>query len=286
MKRPDDSAQLLLLAGFAIGVGIVVLTIMLNNVIYASNIASESSIDTARYDISNGLEMTTQAYENAYQSATESGPFDNSTFEQELEAYAETASKSYAITGHTFNFEDYALYEAYMTQNGLASGEDDWTIVSNVNITNTFLMEISNVSKLGNSSNSLMITATNSTGLLWSIELYNSSGSVNITVTDGLSSVIEQREMSLTQIDIIGELIDNSTSVGFDFDDYTEGNDYSINVLGGSNAAAYCTFSGNLTTGEPFMFARYFVANPTVTMHSSDMSITRSLPISLPGRIS
>ena len=284
MKRPDDKAQLLLLAGFAVGLGIVVLTIMLNNVIYASNIASESSIDTARYDISNSLEMTREAYENAYISATGSGSFSSTIFEQHLEAYSEKAAESYAISGHTFNFDNYTLNEAYMTQNGLGSGADNWTIVKNINTTDSFLLEINDTSKLGNSSNSLMITVTNSTGLLWSIELYNSSGNINITIRD--QSTIIQQEIASTFINVTANEIDNNPSASLQFAPHTDGKDYSINVIGGSNAVAYCTFSGYLTTGESFMFARYFVANPTVTMRSSKMSITRSLPISLPGRIS
>ncbi|WMW26207.1 hypothetical protein RE474_05710 [Methanolobus sediminis] len=278
MKRYDDKAQLLLLAGFAVGVGIVVLTIMLNNVIYASNIASESSIDTARYDISNALEMTTQAYENAYQSASVNGSVDNVTFEQELEIFAETASKSYAISGHTFSIENSARYDPYMTQNGLASGKDDWTIVSNINTTDEFVLDIPDVSKLGNSSNSLMITATNSTGLLWSIEIYNSSGQRYFVVKDHNMSIIENGT-TVFDINVTGES-------SYKFIDNTQGKDYSINIIGGSNTIALFTLIGNHTTGEPFTFIRHYVAEPTVTIYSSDVSITRSLPISLPGRIS
>ena len=45
MKHCDESGQILLLAAFAIGFMIVISTVMLNNIIYASNMASESSND-------------------------------------------------------------------------------------------------------------------------------------------------------------------------------------------------------------------------------------------------
>lgn len=284
MKRFDESAQLLILAGFAVGVGIVVLTIMLNNVIYASNIASESSIDTSRNDIENAISMTTEAYEDAYRSATEAGPFNNTIFEQYLNGYEEMAARNYAIAGLTFNLDNNTLHEAYMTKNGLFDGEDDWIIVRNVNTTDVFLFEVNDTSTLGNSSNSFMITITNSTGLLWSVELYNSSGNINITVTDQ-SSVIEQH-VATSQINVTGDMKDYTVPASFQFDSHTSGNDYSINIINGSNVIAYCTLNGTLTTGEPFTFARYFVAKPTITMHSREMSITRDIPTSLPGRVS
>ncbi|MEZ5335579.1 MAG: hypothetical protein R2741_10250 [Methanolobus sp.] len=191
-RKFDDKAQLLLVAGFAVGVGIVVLTVMLNNVIYASNIASESSIDTSRYDIANAIQMTTEAHEDAYRSAMQSGSFNNTSYENHLDAYEEMASRNYAISGLTFSMENSSFHEAYLTRNGLYDGKNDWTVVSNINTTDIFLLEINDTAKLGNSSNSLLITATNNTGLIWSLEIYNSSGNINITVSDD-SSVIGAR---------------------------------------------------------------------------------------------
>ena len=280
--RSDNNAQLLLVAGFAVGVGIVVLTIMLNNVIYASNIASEASIDTSRYDIANAVQITTKSYEDAYRYAMKSGSFNNTSFEQYLRSYAELASENFAISGFTFNFENNSLQEAYFTQNGLADGTDDWTIASNVNTTDMFVLEIPDVSKLGNNSESLKITVTNSTGLLWSVELYNSSGNINITVSDH-SSVIGTYTAS-SHVNITGDMIDFSTPESFYFNDRTDGGDYSINIINGSSAVGYCAFSGELTMNDPFTFARYWIVNPTIRMSSSEMTIVRNLPISLPGR--
>ncbi|WP_292468081.1 hypothetical protein [Methanolobus sp.] len=280
IRSLDESAQLLLIAGFAVGVGIVVLTIMLNNVIYASNIASESSIDTSRYDIANAIQMTTEAYEDAYKAATESGSINNTTFENQLQSYEIMASKNFAISGFTFNFDNNTRYEPYFTQNGLASGRDNWTIISNVNTTDMFLLEI-NDNTLENSSNSLLITATNNTGLLWSVEIYNSSGTIQINVSNA-TAILNTDSFPASGISSFNITGDVST---FQFQSYTEGNNYSINVIGGSNSAGWCTFSGNLTNGEDYRFARLWVVNPTITMHSYEMEIARTLPISLPGRV-
>ncbi|WP_407355028.1 hypothetical protein [Methanolobus sp. WCC5] len=281
MRQLDDNAQLLLVAGFAVGVGIVVLTIMLNNVIYASNIASESSIDTSRYDIANAAQITSESYQDAYIYAMETGTFNNTAFEEYLHSYAFMASRNFAISGFTFNFENNTLHEPYFTQNGLDNGKDNWTVASNVNSTDLFLMEIPDVSKLGNSSESLMITATNSSGLLWAIELYSSGGQINITIRD--RTTILGTYTASGQVNITGDMTDFTTPAAFHFSTFTEGNDYSINVINGSKAAGYCTFSGSMTSGEEFSFARYLVVNPRITMSSSEIYIKRDLPVSLPG---
>lgn len=284
MRKSDERGQLLLVAGFAVGLGIVVLTIMLNNVIYASNIASESSIDTSRYDMANTIQMTSETYEDAYRYAMKDGSFNSTSFEQYLDSYAKLASKNYAISGLTFNFENNTLYEPYFSQNGLANGKDNWTIASNINTTDVFVLEIPDTSKLGNSSNSMTITITNSSGFLWSIELFSSSGFINVTVSDQSSEI--GTYIASSQINITGNKIDFTTtpSPSFQFSDHTAGSNYSINILNGSNAVGYCTFSGHMTSGEQFTFVRHWVGNPVITMHSSEMKIKRNLPITLPGR--
>ncbi len=278
----DDNAQLLLVAGFAVGVGIIVLTIMLNNVIYASNVASEASIDTSRYDIANAAQMTTEAYEDAYRYATTNGSFNNTKFETYLGSYSELAAKNFAMSGFTFKFKNNSLNDAYFTQNGLSDGRDDWTIIKNINTTDNFVVEIPDVSSLGDSSDSLMISVTNSSGLLWSLEIYNSSGTINITVSDH-SSVIGTYTTS-SHINVTGDRIDFATPATFNFNSLTDGGDYSINIRNGSSAVGYCRFAGDQTSGDPYVFARYWVANPGIEMTSSEMRIVRRMPVSLPGR--
>lgn len=285
MKKFDDSAQLLLVAGFAVGVGIVVLTVMLNNVIYASNIASESSIDTSRYDIANTIQMTTEACEDAYQYATVNGSFDEDDFEQYLENYTEKASQNYGIAGLTFSCQTGNLSKAYFTQNGLSDGEDDWILVKNVNSADSFALSIPDISLLGNESNKIAIKASNSTGnMLWSMEFYNYSGKINITVSDQ-SSTIGNYQSNAGEINITGDQIDGGGVSSFDFSDRTAGEDYSISIVNGSHVVGTYSISGNLSTGQSFTQARYWVINPRIKMSSREMTINRTIPISLPGGV-
>ncbi|TQD28244.1 hypothetical protein [Methanolobus vulcani] len=290
MRRFDDSAQLLLIAGFAVGVGIVVITIMLNNVIYASNIASESSIDTSRYDMANAVQMTTEACEDAYQYSITNGShssIDNDAFEQYMENYTDKVSQNFGIAGLTFSCQNYNTSTAHFTHSGLADGEDDWTVVENINTTDSFALSINDTSLLGNESNKVMIKATSTSGtMLWSMEFYNSSsGKINITVSNQ-SSTIENFQGD-REINITDNRIDNgaSGSSDFHFSDLTLGQEYSISIINGSQAVGTYSISGNLSTGQTFIQARYWVVNPTITLSSREMTINRTVPITLPGGV-
>jgi len=289
MKKFDDSAQLLLIAGFAVGVGIVVITIMLNNVIYASNIASESSIDTSRYDMANIIQITTEACEDAYQYGIANGSHnsvDNDNFNQYMKNYSRKVSQSYGIAGLAFTCHPGNLSKAYFTHSGLADGDDDWTVVENINITNSFALSIPDISLLGNRSNAVMVKATNISGtLLWSMEFYNSSGKINITVSDQ-SSTIGNYQSNAGEINITSDRIDGSgIAPAFLFSGSTAGQDYSINIINGSHVVGTYSISGNLSTGQQFTQARYWVVNPTISISSREMTINRTIPISLPGGV-
>ncbi|TGC07297.1 hypothetical protein [Methanolobus halotolerans] len=284
MKKLDDSAQLLLIAGFAIGVGIVVITVMLNNVIYASNMASESSIDTSRYDIANAIQTTTEAYQDAYIYSRQNG--NNSTlYEEYINSYTRKVSQNYATGGFTFHLQNHNYSEPYYTHNGLAGGKGNWTLVNNVNTTESFFIT-PKTSTMGNESNPLVFEAVNQSGSsLWSIKMYNSSGNVNITVTVGsLAPNYSNNTGSNPELNITGNKINNETFI-FNYSASTEGQDYSINIYNASNTIGMCTISGNLTSGRSFTLMRHNVANPTLKMSSSRMSVNRTVPVLLPGGI-
>jgi hypothetical protein len=282
MKKLDDSAQLLLIAGFAIGVGIVVITVMLSNVIYASNMASESSIDTSRYDIANAIQTTTEAYQDAYRYSILDE--DNITrYEEYIDSYSRKASQNYATAGFTFHLQDHGFSEPYFTHNGLAGGKDNWTLVSNVNMTESFFIT-PNTSTMGNESNPLVIEAVNHSGSsLWSIGMYNSSGNITITVIDSSPSY-KNGTWTTLEVNITGNQI-NDEPFQFNYSASTTGQDYSINIYNGSTTIGSYTLSGNTSSGQSFMLARHKVANPTLRMASSQMSINRTVPIPLPGGI-
>jgi len=289
MKNLNDSAQLLLIAGFAIGVGIVVITVMLNNVIYASNMASESSIDTSRYDIANAIQTTTEAYQDAYRYALDgsNNTTDDTQYRKYIGSYSRKASQNYAIAGFTFHLQDHDYSEPYFTHNGLAEGKSNWTLMSNVDTAEVFYLT-PNASSMGNESNPLVIEAVNHSGnSLWLMRMYNTSGTINITVIVSSSIPTYRNITAVTplEINITGNQINGAGVPSFNYPT-SAGQDYSINIYNGNSTAGMCTISGNLTSGHPFTIMRHKVANPTLRMSSSQMSINRTVPIILPGGIS
>jgi len=282
MKKIDDSAQLLLIAGFAVGVGIVVITVMLSNVIYASNMASESSIDTSRYDIANAIQTTTEAYQDAY-------IYSNGTYgdyEDYIGSYSMKASQNYATAGFTFHLQNHKYSQPYFTGNGLAGGKGNWTLVSNVNTTEMFYIT-PNTSIMGNESNPLIIEAVSHSGSsLWLMRMYNTSGTINITVIVSSSTPSYRNVTAVTpmEINVTGNQINGNNVPSFNYP-LSASQDYSINIYNGNTTAGMCTISGNLTPDQPFTLMRHYVANPTLRMSSGQMSINRTVPILLPGGI-
>lgn len=116
MRKPDDSAQMIMIAGFAIGLSIVILTLLLNNMIYASNTASESSIETNVFDISDIIHVTLDAHEKAYESA-HNGSFNETKYNDYLDTYSLKMSEVSAFSGVIYTLENGSLHEPYCTQN-------------------------------------------------------------------------------------------------------------------------------------------------------------------------
>jgi hypothetical protein len=288
VNEMDESAQLLLIAGFAVGVGIVVLTIMLNNVIYASNIASESSIDTSRYEMSNIVQNSREAHEVAYEYATingDFGTFNNTKFDDYIESYMYKTSQSYGMSGLTIHIENSTLIDPYFTHSGLADGKDNWIMLSGINTTDDFAIAIS-TSILAEETNKLSIDAMDQStkNLLWSMEIYNSSGNVNITVKNS-NTTIGTYQSTSGEIDIANDIIHPSNiTATFKFADSVANHNYYIMVNNGNHTVGTYSISGTFTSGQTFTQARYRTVNPTLTVSSSNMHMNRTLPISLPGR--
>lgn len=222
MKKMDDSAQLLLIAGFTIGLAIVVSTIMLNNIIFASNMASESSIDANRYYVSNARQMSSDALSGAYGYATKNQTSFNATlFNQYMSSYNQKAASVYALSGISFNVRNSTFYDGYFTENGLLDGDSDWIVMAGINTTDSFLIEINDTSVLGNATNAFIVQAINSSGSsLWLVKLYNDSGNVNISVYDQNMSAVESGTSS-GFLNITNDLVDGGNYFDFHFDDYT-----------------------------------------------------------------
>ncbi len=284
MKKMDDSAQLLLIAGFTIGLAIVVSTIMLNNIIFASNMASESSIDANRYYVSNARQMSSDALSGAYGYATKNQTSFNATlFNQYMSSYNQKAASVYALSGISFNVRNSTFYDGYFTGNGLLDGKPDWIVIADVNYTNSFLIEITDTSVLGNTTNAFTIQAINSSGSsLWSLKLYNDSGNVNITVYNQSMAAVGETTTTIWSLNITNDLVDVTTDFPYHFNDYTTNETYNLKFLNGTKAAGHFTMSGNLADGTPYSRARYWMTNATVSTSSGKTRINISIPISIP----
>jgi hypothetical protein len=172
MDKSNDSGQMLLLAAFTIGFMVVVSTVMLNNIIYASNIASESNNDISYFEVSNIARMTDEATKAAYYNATTGSSFNHTVFSRYLENYSHEVTILYAYKGVSFSFTNSTLQDAYFTKNGLSSGQENWTIIDNVNATDNFTMEV-NTSNLGDISEPFEVHALDQSGSsIWFMKMY------------------------------------------------------------------------------------------------------------------
>jgi hypothetical protein len=271
MKKWNDSAQMILIAGFAIGIGIVVLTVMLNNIIYASNTASEANIETNVFDFSNTVKVTTQAYEKAY----DSGSINNSY----IANYTNKMAMSHAIAGFIFTLDNDPLQEPYFTQSGLSNGNSDWVVVDRINRTEHLELVI-NTSSLGSASNCFVVEALNQSGdMFWSARIFNSSGTHYVNVTNS-TDILRTYDIGSGSPSLN---ITNNTPINFYFDTLTSGEQYRIRFINGDNASGTFTLSGNLSNGQPFEIRRYHVLNTTMSLNKNghlEMNVT--IPVTLP----
>ncbi|WP_406670539.1 hypothetical protein V7O67_00760 [Methanolobus sp. ZRKC4] len=279
MKRLNESGQMILIAGFIVGIGIVVLTVMLNNIVYASNTASDSSIETNVFDYSNVVQITVEAYEKAY--ADSNGGSDNAKFNAYLANYSEKVVKSYSFSGFIFSLDSGTLQDAYFTQNGLSDGNDDWIVVERVNYTDSFSLSRLNASTLGNESNKFVIEINNQSGTIWSASLFNSSGDINLTVYDS-SSILNSKDDSFSEINITSNKADTA-DFNYYFSNQTIGETYSIKFINGSQAMGTFLTSGDLVNGEQFYIERVHIVNSTMKLNKNGhLEINSTIPITLP----
>lgn len=102
-----ENGQLLLISGFLIAIGLVTITLMLNNVIYTGNIAYAGMMDTSNNDVSQLSELTHREMNNAYRNASYYGPFDNVVYNSYVDSYASALSKLYAYKGSSLKVTNY-----------------------------------------------------------------------------------------------------------------------------------------------------------------------------------
>lgn len=102
----NDNGQLILISGFLIAIGLVVITIMLNNVIFAGNIAYVGTMDTPGNDLLYLQDLTNKECNSAYVDANRSGVFDNNVYSRYMNNYSNAITKLYAYKGSSVRISD------------------------------------------------------------------------------------------------------------------------------------------------------------------------------------
>lgn len=270
MDKFNDSGQMLLLAAFTIGFMVVVSTVMLNNIIYASNMASESNNDISSFEVSNIARMTDEATKAAYYNATTGSSFNHTVFSHYLENYSRETTILYAYQGVSFSFTNSTLQDAYFTKNGLSSGQENWTVIDDVNNVSNFTIEEIDTSNLGNMSEPFEVHALNQSGSsIWFMKIYD----------DGNDDI--KANVSNQTYDINSFPIDIKNG-DYQFDNNTEGETYSLKYFNSSNAIGLYSISGELTNGDTFRCERYKIINATADISTSKNKINVTFPVTVP----
>ncbi len=238
----NEDAQFMLLAGFIIAIGLVITTVMLNNIIFESNMAGEAGGDPIKYDIVNLMRISGDEMKSAYRNATNvSAPNVNmiANFTIQMNNFSANLPKIYALHGEGVNVSWDAnnwknVLHASFTNNGTVNGTTNWTVIENVKDSNITV----NISDIKGAFN---ITLVNST-TRW----------INFTTNDTFSF--------------------SNSSIS----------PYSIVFINGSNAAGSFSITGHTNDNKSFTRARDYILYSTVILSTSLMRTNITIPVSVP----
>ncbi len=247
MRLIDNrEAQYMLLAGFIIAIGLVITTVMLNNIIFQANIAGEVGSDPVKYDTVNLMQITSDEMRNAYRNATSVSGVSKvnmiSNFSNQMQNFRANLSKYYALHGEGVNASwDASNWNnslpANFTNNGMAGGVTNWTVIQNVSSSNI----------------TVNVTTTGS----FNISLTNLTTSYNYSLNSGNYNI-------------------NNTNISSHIT-YP----YSIIFINGANAYGNYSINGT-ASGNAFIRARDYILNTTVMLSTSKMSANITIPVSVP----
>ncbi len=243
----NERAQFMLLAGFIIAIGLVIATVMLNNIIFESNMAGEAGGDSIKYDMVNLMRISGDEMKSAYRNAPGQNPALKITnFTKQMKNFSGNLSQIYALHGEVVNLSlDISNWNstryANFTDNGTASGASNWTLIENVKDSNIII----NVTTILPPFN---INITSST----------SSWQINFTTTP------ENRTITNSQI------IANVTAP------------YKISFINGGNVSGRFNITGNTSNNIPFIRTRDYILNATIILSTSDMRANITIPVSVP----
>ncbi|MDY6965816.1 MAG: hypothetical protein SVM80_07590 [Halobacteriota archaeon] len=227
IKRNMDG-QMIVLSGFILALALLLITIMLNNIIFVGNIASEGSMDTFKNDVMGLKKMTIMEVNNAADNASEGGSWDGAIFARYMSNYTSAVSDIYVYSGQLVNisFDTNPVILPITTPFSILlspfndSGTANWTIQNNiVNIT-TFLVNFTNYNTTLNGvfsnysdadGKTLKINLTDETGSeKWKLIAYNNSTHWNVSVwnntgwSDGVNNTLITNPpyINLTNLDL------------------------------------------------------------------------------------
>ncbi len=243
----NRDAQFILLGGFIIAIGLVITTVMLNNIIFQGNMAGEAGADPLKYEMVNLMQITGDEMKNAYSySNGTTNPQKIANFSRELKNFSANLSMIYALHGEGVSMSNdtsnwrYSRY-ANFTKNGMPGGAPNWTVIQNVSSSNITV----NITVPSGTFNISIINAT--------------SNYYNYTLVTGVYNIDNTNISSHINIT----------------------NPYSIIFFNGANAYGNYSISGT-ASGRTFIRARDYILNATVALSASSMRANITIPVSVP----
>jgi len=240
----NERAQFMLLAGFIIAIGLVVTTVMLNNIIFESNMAGEAGGDPIKYDVVNLMRLSGDEIRSAYRNVTivsESKDKMITNFSKQMNNFTSNLSMINALHGIGMNVSwdvnnwNKSIY-ANFTENGTAGGVADWIVIENVR---------------------------------------SSTISMNVNVTSGMFQ-IRLKNTSTSFINLTP-----GTYTGLIFTNSTIADPYSISYINGSNAYGNYSITG-ISSGKNFIRSRDYILNATIILFTSETRANITIPVSVP----
>lgn len=284
----DERAQVLLIGGFIVAFGLVVLTIMFNNIIYASNVASEAGVETSKPDIVNARkDLAREAWYAANQSK-EAGQYNTTYIREYVSEYGNAARRHYATRGQSYSTSVSSVSSApYYTREATMGGTQNWTIVSDVDDVNTFDIRFNRSSLVSATSatdavdnGAFTITVYNDSGRMWWMVAWAHDSYINVYAWNSTGSTWSNS--SLDESDVIDVL-----ELGLE----ESADNYSIRFNNGSKATAPSsrpagthgyTISGEHVDGSEFSVTRDIRVDVTLHLGGGRVSYNASVAVGVP----
>lgn len=264
----NQEAQLMLLAGFIIAIGVIVTSLMLNSIVFLSIV----SVDTASgNEIIDLLQISEDEIKSAYRDAIAPGRNDTlkfNNFSVRMKNFKGNLSMLYALHGEGIDMNwDVSNWSnnryAMLTKNG-GEGAADWTLVESVK--NLSVFELRNVS---GTDLEVILTNQNTGAFLWSMKLENSS-TVKINNSGG-SAFYYTVDTSISLLNGSYKLNENV------------GNNISrVAIKHGNDASGRFNITGTTSNGRNFTRARDYVLNATVAYSKSGVRANITSPVTVP----